>query len=121
MPYTTVPRGFDPSVGIALQPRGDRLALRFDTALLCGRQTFEAVGRALVPFDGSAFNARGASRVPGWRLRYAWELSGVLTGQTVTGQVRIAGVRRRGTRRIRCTRRPTRSSRAADEDRANGW
>jgi hypothetical protein len=108
LPYTTVPRGFDPSVGIALQPRGDRMALRFDTTLLCGRQTFEAVGRAPAPFDGSAFSARGASRVRGLGLRYAWELDGVLSGQTVTGELRIAGVRRRGARRIRCTRHQAR-------------
>ena len=108
LPYTSVPRGFDPSVGIALQPREDRMALRFDTTLLCGRQTFEAVGRALVPFDGSAFSARGASRVRGLGLRYAWVLNGVVSGQTVTGEMRIAGVRRRGARRIRCTRHQAR-------------
>ena len=108
LPYTSVPRGFNPSVGIALQPRGDRMALRFDTTLRCGRQTFEAVGRTLAPFDGSAFSAHGASRVRGLGLRYAWELNGVLSGQTVTGELRIAGVRHRGTRRIRCTRHPSR-------------
>jgi hypothetical protein len=108
LPYTVVPRGFNPSVGIALQPRGDRVALRFDTTLLCGRRTFEAVGRTLAAFDGSALSARGASRVPGLRLRYAWELTGVLSGQTVTGELRIAGARRRDGRRIPCTRHPTR-------------
>ena len=84
------------------------MALRFDTTLLCGRRTFEAVGRTSAAFDGSAFSARGASRVPGLRLRYAWELSGVLSGQTVTGELRIAGVRRRDGRRIPCTRHATR-------------
>lgn len=108
LPYTVVPRGFNPSVGIALQPRGDRMALRFDTTLLCGGRTFEAVGRALAAFDGSSVSARGASRVPALRLRYAWELSGVVSGQTVAGELRIAGVRRRDGRRIACTRHPTR-------------
>jgi hypothetical protein len=108
LPYTVVPRGFNPSVGIALQPRGDRMALRFDTTLLCGRRTFEAVGRARAAFDGAAFSARGASRVPGLRLRYAWELSGAVSGPAVTGELRIAGVRRSGGRRIACTRHPTR-------------
>ena len=108
LPYTVVPRGFNPSVGIALQPRGDRVALRFDTTLLCGGRTFEAVGRKLAAFDGSAVSARGASRVPVLRLRYAWVLSGVLSGQTVTGELRITGVRRHGGRRIPCSRHPTR-------------
>ena len=108
LPYTVVPRGFNPSVGIALQPRGDRMALRFDTTLLCGRRTFEAVGRTLAAFDGAALSARGASRVPGLRLRYAWELTGVVSGQTVTGELRIAGARRRGGRRVPCTRHPAR-------------
>jgi len=108
LPYTVVPRGFNPSVGIALQPRGDRVALRFDTTLLCGRRTFEVVGRTLAAFDGSAVSARGESRVPGLRLRSAWVLSGVVSGQTVTGELRIAGVRRRGGRRIPCTRHSTR-------------
>jgi len=108
LPYTVVPRGFNPSVGIALQPRGDRVALRFDTTLRCGGRTFEAVGRTLAAFDGSAVSARGASRVPGLRLRYAWVLSGVLSGQTVTGELRITGARRHGGRRIPCTRHPTR-------------
>jgi hypothetical protein len=108
LPYTAPPRGFNPSVGIALQPHADRMALRFDTTLLCGRQTFEAVGRAGVPFDGSALSARGASRVPALRLRYAWKLSGILSGQTLTGELRITGLRRSGGRRIRCTRHPAR-------------
>jgi hypothetical protein len=108
LPYTAVPRGFEPSVGIALQPRGDRVALRFDTTLLCGGLTFEAVGRALAAFDGSSFSAQGASRVRGLRLRYAWTLSGVLSGQTATGELRIAGRRRRDGRSISCNRRPTR-------------
>jgi hypothetical protein len=108
LPYTVVPRGFNPSVGIALQPRGDRVALRFDTTLLCGGRTFEAVGRKLAAFDGSAIGARGASRVRGLGLRYSWTLSGVLSGQTVSGELRITGTQRRGGRRFRCTRHPSR-------------
>ena len=65
LPYTVVPRGFNPSVGIALQPRGDRVALRFDTTLLCGGRTFEAVGRALAAFDGSASALAGRHACPG--------------------------------------------------------
>ena len=45
LPYTTTPRAFNPSMGIVLQPRGPRVALRFDTLLLCGRTTEEAVGQ----------------------------------------------------------------------------
>jgi len=108
LPYTVVPRGFKPSVGIALQPRGERVALRFDTTLLCGGRTYEAVGRSLAAFDGSAFSAQGASRVRALRLRYAWTLTGVVSGQSATGALRIAGRLRRGGRRISCGRSPTR-------------
>ena len=42
LPSAAVPRsGYVPTLGIALQPRGDRMALRFDTSLRCGRTSYE--------------------------------------------------------------------------------
>ena len=41
LPSAAVPgRAYVPTVGIALQPRGDRMALRFDTSLRCGRTSY---------------------------------------------------------------------------------
>jgi hypothetical protein len=61
-----------------VQPRGDKLALRFDTSLRCGRTSYDTVGRAVVPFDGRGFSG-GASRrmrIPGGRIDYAWTIAG---------------------------------------------
>src|SRR5215218_7922711 len=112
LPYTTPPRTFNPSVGIVIQPRGPRVALRFDTLLLCGRTTQEAVGRKLVALAGSSFAASGASVVRSGRVRfeYGWLVRGTVAGQTVTGSLRIAGRRRIGHGRwVRCRRRPERA------------
>ena len=111
LPYTTTPRTFNPSLGIVLQPRGQRVALRFDTLLLCGRTTEEAVGRRLVALAGSSFAATGASAVRRGRVRfeYGWSLRGTLAGRTATGSLRIVGPRRIGRGRwVRCRRRPER-------------
>ena len=76
----SAPRGsFVPTVGIVLQPRGDRIAFRFDTSIKCGREFYEAVGRKVVPFDGRSFRAKGASRFRigtgrGNRVIFAWTL-----------------------------------------------
>jgi hypothetical protein len=115
LPYTTPPRTFKPSVGIVLQPRGARLALHFDTLLLCGRTREEAVGRRLVALAGSSFAASGASVARSGRVRfaYAWSLRGTVAGPTVTGNLRITGRRRIGHGRwIRCRRKPARSFQA---------
>jgi hypothetical protein len=102
-------------VGIVLQPRGQRIALRFDTSLRCGRTAEEAVGRRLVALAGTSFAANGASVVRSGRVRleYAWSLHGTVAGQTVTGSLRIVGRRRIGTDRwVRCRRRPERGFQA---------
>jgi hypothetical protein len=115
LPYTKTPRTFNPSVGIVLQPRGQRLAFRFDTFLLCGRSAHEAVGRRLVALAGASLSAHGASVVRSGRVRleYGWSLQGTVAGQTVTGSLRIAGRRRIGRGRwIRCRRRPERGFQA---------
>ena len=123
LPYTTTPRTFNPSLGIVLQPRGQRVALRFDTLLLCGRTTEEAVGRRLVALAGSSFAATGASVVRRGRVRleYGWSLRGTLAGRTVTGGLRIVGRRRIGRGRwVRCRRRPERGFEARLATRPGG-
>lgn len=115
LPYTTTPRTFNPSLGIVLQQRGHRLALRFDTLLRCGRTVEEAVGRKRVALAGSSFAASGASVVRNGRLRleYAWSLRGTVAGQTATGSLRIGGRRRIGDGRwVSCRRRPERGFQA---------
>ena len=52
-----------------MQPRGQRIALRFDTFLLCGRTAHEAMGRGLVALVGTSFAANGASVVRSGRVR----------------------------------------------------
>lgn len=107
-------RAYTPTVGIALQPRGDRIALRFDTSIRCGRESYDAVGRKVVPFDGAGFTATGASVYAIGtshrnRVRFAWALSGAVDGAAGSGTLRIAGVRVVNGRRTRCARKPTRS------------
>ena len=115
LPYTKTPRTFNPSVGIVLQPRGQQIALRFDTFLLCGRTAHGAAGRRLAVLAGTSFAANGASVVRSGRVRfeYGWSLRGTVAGQTVTGGLRIAGRRRIGGGRwVRCRRRPERGFQA---------
>ena len=55
LPSAAVPKaGYVPTLGIALQPRGDRMALRFDTSLRCGRISYDVVGRTLGAFGTPA-------------------------------------------------------------------
>ena len=43
--------------------RGDRMALRFDTSLRCGRTSYDVVGRTRGAFDGRAFSAAASRRM----------------------------------------------------------
>ena len=43
-----LPKRYEPTVGISLQPRGSQIAVRFDTTLRCGKEVFEATGRKVV-------------------------------------------------------------------------
>ena len=99
-----------PTLGIALQPRGDRMALRFDTSLRCGRTSYDVVGRTRGAFDGRAFSASAARRmrVAGGRIDYAWTLAGEADGTIAAGTLRIAGVRTAGGRKTACNRKQTR-------------
>src|SRR5204862_3237418 len=62
LPAASPPRGYHPTMGIVLQPRGAAIALRFDTSILCGRQSYQPAGRATVPFDGRTFLASKRGR-----------------------------------------------------------
>src|SRR5829696_5652381 len=111
LPSAAVPaRAYVPTLGITLQPRGDKLALRFDTSLRCGRTSYDTVGRAVVPFDGRGFSG-GTSRrmrIPGGRIDYAWTIAGQADGTIASGTLKIAGTRIAGGRRTLCDRKPSR-------------
>ncbi len=112
LPSAAVPKArYVPTVGIALQPRGDQMALRFDTSLRCGRTSYDVVGRALAAFDGRGFTASAARRlrIPGGRIDFAWTLAGQADGTNASGTLRVAGTRITGRRRTACDRKPTRS------------
>lgn len=104
------PKRYQPTVGVSLQPRGDRIAVRFDTSVLCGRDTFDVVGRRVVPLNRGAFSARGASvkRIEGGRLEFAWKLSGGLTSAGAFGDLHVVGVRRVFGRKRTCAAKPDR-------------
>jgi len=111
LPSAAVPRtGYVPTLGITLQPRGDRMALRFDTSLRCGRTSYDVVGRTLGAFDGRIFNASAARRlrIPGGRIDYAWTLAGQADGTVASGTLRITGTRVAGGRTTGCNRKPSR-------------
>ena len=113
LPASPAKDGFTPTVGIVLQPRGDRIAFRFDTSIKCRDFLYEAVGRKVVPFDGRRFSATGASRFPigagrGNHVRFAWRLRGQADGTIASGRLEIAGVRFIDGRRTRCTAKPKR-------------
>lgn len=99
-----------PTLGVTLQPRGDRVALRFDTSLRCGGRSYEIVGRTVVPWDGRSFSAaaRRTMDIRGGRIDYDWAMSGQADGTIAAGSVRVAGVRVTGGRRVSCDHRPTR-------------
>jgi hypothetical protein len=101
-------------VGIVLQPRGARLALRFDTTVRCGPGLGElpVSGRRTVPFDGSRVAASAASVVDegaGRRLTYSWSIAGAVADGQATGTLHITGrMRTRAGRSRSCSFEPDR-------------
>ena len=95
-PSAAGPKGYVPTVGISLQPRGGRIAMRYDSSLACGRDVFDIVGRGEVPFDGTTFSLRGASiqNVARGRLAFEWTVNGKISGGIATGTLHVVGVRR---------------------------
>lgn len=115
LPASPAKGGFTPTVGITVQPRGDRLAFRFDTELRCGRRIYTVVGRSVVPFDGRSFRGRASRRLAigrggGSHILFAWTLRGQVDGTIASGRLEIGGVRVVGGRRSSCTRKPRRDS-----------
>jgi hypothetical protein len=113
LPASKAKDGFTPTVGIALQPRGDRLAFRFDTELKCGRTVYTVIGRDVVPFDGRSFSGSASRRLAigrgrGNRILFSWVLRGAVDGTIGSGRLTIAGVRIVNGRRTSCTRKPRR-------------
>ena len=111
LPSAAVPkRGYIPTLGIVLQPRGGQIAMRFDTSLRCGGTSYDTVGRAVVPFDGRSFSAGAARRfrIGGGRVVFAWTLAGQADGTIASGTLRLTGTRTVNGRRTACNRKPTR-------------
>ena len=113
LPASPAKGGFTPTVGITLQPRGDRLAFRFDTELKCGRTVYTVIGRAVVPFDGRTFGGSASRRLaigrgPGKRILFRWVLRGAVDGTIGSGRLTIAGVRIINGKRTSCSHKPRR-------------
>ena len=113
LPAITARDGFTPTLGITLQPRGDRMAFRFDTELKCGSTLYSIIGRSVVPFDGRSFTGRASRRLAIGsgrhnRILFSWVLTGAVDGTIGAGRLTIAGVRIAGGERTRCTRKPRR-------------
>jgi hypothetical protein len=110
LPTAAQPTTYTPSVNLSLQPRGARVAMLFDSTVLCGRDVIDVSGSGDVPFDGTSFSFRGASvkRVAGGRLAVEWTVDGRLSGGSATGTLHVVGVRRSSGRSRRCARKPNR-------------
>ena len=114
LPTAASARGYEPTLGIVLQPRGNTIAFRFDSSIFCGGTVYDTVGRGTVPFDGRSFSARAARQYPigrrrGNRIVFSWRLRGELDGTIASGRLHITGARYVQGRRTRCRRKPDRS------------
>jgi hypothetical protein len=110
LPAASPPRGYTPTVNLSLQPRGARIAMLFDSSVLCGRDSIDVSGSGDVPFDGTSFSFRGTSvqRVASGRVAVEWTVNGQLSGARATGTLHVAGVRRSSGRSRKCARKPDR-------------
>ena len=96
LPASSAKGSFTPTVGIALQPRGDRIAFRFDTDLKCGCTVYTVIGRDVVPFDGLSFSGSASRRLAigrgrGSRILFSWVLRGAVDGTIGSGRLTIGG------------------------------
>ncbi len=110
LPASKAKDGFTPTVGITLQPRGDRMAFRFDTELKCGGTVYPVVGRSVVAFDGRSFTGSAARRLGIGRgnrnrILFSWVLRGQVDGTIGSGRLTIGGVRIVNGRRASCNRK----------------
>src|SRR3954452_10323177 len=61
LPAAKSPRHYRPTVTLALQPRGGRIAMLFDSTVLCGRDVLDIQGGGNVAWDGASFSFKGTS------------------------------------------------------------
>lgn len=106
----SIPRHYDPSVAITLQPRGGTLALHFETSLVCARESYAVEGAQLAPFANGHASAAGRSVLPLGRGRvvYTWSIAVDVGPDSATGTLTIGGKRRIGRRTQTCTHKPQR-------------
>src|SRR3954462_15542522 len=69
-------KGYDPTVGVTFEPRGDRLPVRFDTTLRCGHDTYQVSGHQVVPAAGGHAQTKGhgSFSLGRGRVRFSWSL-----------------------------------------------
>ena len=112
LPSAAVPeRGYVPTLGIVLQPRGDRIALRFDTSLRCGGHQLRHRRPRGRPVRRPQLQRRRRPPPPDRRAAgssFAWTLAGQADGTIASGTLRITGTRTVNGRRTACNRKPTR-------------
>ena len=99
--------GYTPTLGIVLQPRGDRIAFRFDTSIWCRDYQYEVTGRRVVAFDGRSYAGSGGGHFAigtgrGSHVRYSWRLRGQADGTIASGRLVVTGTRFIDGRRTRC-------------------
>src|SRR4051794_40318282 len=88
-------KGYDPTVGVTFESRGDKLALRFDTTLRCGHDTYQVSGHKVVPNAGGHAQAKGhgSFSLGRGRVRFSWGLSADVGSSSATGVLDIRGKR----------------------------
>jgi hypothetical protein len=82
------PPGYQPTVGIALQPRGGQIAVRFDTTIRCGDATLDVAEQRVAPFDGVNLQMTQPlvrSLGGGRRLDATWTLKGSVAVTQASG------------------------------------
>jgi hypothetical protein len=106
LPAVKSPTSYRPTVMLALQPRGARIAMLFDSTVKCGRQVTSVLGSDEAAWNGSSFRFSGRSSEPygSGRLKTRWTVKGQLTGDVARGILHITGT----TRSHRCRRKPDR-------------
>jgi hypothetical protein len=113
-------KGYDPTVGVTFDTRGEKLAFRFDTTLRCGHDTYQLSRQRVVPSPpGGQVDATGRSsfKLGKGRVRWSWKLTGDVGPTTVHGTLVIRG-KRRG--RESCTHKPNRNFQAVLDTAPSG-
>jgi hypothetical protein len=103
-------KGYQPSLGVTVQPGDGQVTVWMDTSLRCGSTTYFFADRVEAPSSGAHFDASGAGRVPRERarVRYSWSMSADVGPQAVTGVVTVTGTERFRGRVRSCKAKPAR-------------